>query len=142
MKIEGKYIAMSKKTNHTPDQRIENAKLYTGSVNFSSSKTSKAVRLDGSMNPASAASYITKYVIKACQEFRAKYGALYMNQARKFKVWTKSAQIAIFTHNPNSQNWEFINLRIFDRKFGLNLVTLELSSRMDSILLAQKNALI
>lgn len=142
LKLEGKYIAMNKNSKHTPEQREANKKLYSGSVNFTTNKTNSKIRIDGTMNSNDAAGYVTKYVTKACREFRKKYGELYQNQAKRFKVWTKSAQIAIFTHKEKSGKWEFINLKIYDKTHGLNLVTLELSSQIDSIALARKNGIV
>lgn len=142
MGIEGNYIAMSKNTHHTTEEREANKKLYTGSVNFTTNRTCKQMRHDGTMSEKDAAAYVTKYVTKACSEFRTKYGELYQNQAKKFKVWTKSAQIAIFTHKESDGKWEFINLCVFDRTHALNLVTLELSSREDARRFAEKNKLI
>jgi hypothetical protein len=142
MKIPGEYKAMSKKTNHTPEEREENKKHYVGSVNFTSRKQNEIVNIDGTIHYKKAAGYITKYVVKACKEFRAKYGELYQNQARKFKIWTKSARIAIFTHKTTNGVWQFLNLSTFGEGAILNLVTLELSSQEDSRHLAKKNDLI
>jgi transposase-like protein len=142
MGIEGTYHAMSKNTNHTEEEREANRKLYTGSVNFKLKKHNPIIRIDGTVAPNKAAQYITKYVTKACGEFRKKFAELYEFQARKFKVWTKSAKIGIFTHKVKDGKWQFINLSEFDRTHVLNLVTLELSSQEYSKKLAVKNQFI
>lgn len=134
-------------TAHTRDEMKDNPifqkdmENYNGSVNFQSSKSQKYINIDGTISAKNAANYVVKYVVKAAKDFREKFALLYANEARRFKLYTKSAQICLFPPSESNGEWKFIRMSLESDEFELNIYTLVVTSQITALKIAKNNGI-
>jgi len=141
MGFAGGFVAHTRKEMEENPDIKKDMENYNGSVNFQSSKSQKYINLDGTISAKNAANYVVKYVVKAAQDFRAKFARLYMNEARRFKLYTKSARVCLFPPKESNGEWKFLCLNLPFERTATNIYTLVVSSQALSRKIAKNNGI-